>query len=83
MAVLAAYYATRKGHKRPAAEEARKVDPKDNARQDLYLVVLALESAGDRQAAAPLLARICTGNGGLMGPLVRRALQASGHTCPK
>jgi len=45
------------------------------------VVVLALEAAGDRAGAAPVVSRICAADGGLMKPLVVRALAAAGHAC--
>ncbi len=83
MAVLAAFFAVRKGDRRAAAAEAKKVGAKDTDAQDLYVVVLALSAAGDREGAAAVLARICGREGGLMKPLVLRALGAAGHACPR
>jgi hypothetical protein len=83
MAVLAAFFATRKGDRRAAAAAARQVDAKDRDLQDLYIVVLALSAAGDRVGAAKVLARICAGGDGLMKPLVLRALAGEGHACAK
>ncbi len=83
MAVLAAFFAVRKGDRRAAAAEAAKVDEKDTDLQDLYVVVLARSAAGDHEGAARAFSRICAGESALMKPLVLRALRAAGHACPK
>jgi ketosteroid isomerase-like protein len=84
MAVLAAYFAVRKHDARTAAAEARRVDAeKDTDLQDLYVVAMALEAAGDHDEAQRVRARICGGKEYLMKPLIVRALAAEGHACPR
>jgi hypothetical protein len=92
MAVLAAFFAVRKHDGRAAAAEARKIDPeKDDDMQDLYVIALALEAAGDHEGGSRVRARICrragakrtSGADWLMKPLVVRALAAEGHPCAK
>jgi ketosteroid isomerase-like protein len=82
MAVLAAFFAVRKHDARAAGAEAKKVDvEKDTDLQDLYVIALAFDAAGDMPGAARVRARICAGNDYLMKPLIVRAMAAEGHAC--
>jgi hypothetical protein len=82
MAVLAAFFAVRRHDARAAGAEAKKVDvEKDTDLQDLYVLALALDAAGDKPGAARVRARICAGNDYLMKPLIVRAMAAEGHAC--
>jgi hypothetical protein len=81
-AVLGAFFAWARGEGRAAGLEARKVDvTHDDDLQDLYVLALALDSAGDHDGAGQLRARICAGRGYLMKPIIVRALEADGHRC--
>jgi hypothetical protein len=84
MAVLAAFFATGKRDARRAAAEARKVDPeKDTDLQDLYVIALALDAAGDHEGAGHVRRRICAGRDSLMKPLLLRVMAAQGHACAR
>jgi len=82
MAVLAAFFATRRHQGKAAAAEARKVDvAKDDDLQDLYVIALALDEGGDRDAAQRVRERICGAKEYLMKPLITRAMASEGHAC--
>ena len=84
MAVLAAFFAAGKRDARRAAAEAKKVDPeKDTDLQDLYVIALALDAAGDREGALRVRGRICAGNDYLMKPLLLRVMTAAGFACAR
>lgn len=83
MAVLAAFFAWAHGDGRAAGVEAKKVDmAHDDDLQDIYVLGLALESAGDNQAAESARTLVCKGHDYLMKPIVVRAMAADGHPCP-
>jgi SnoaL-like domain len=82
MAVLEAFFAARKGDGRAAVAAAKRVDlDKDDDLQDLYVIALALDAGGDRDGAAKVRAKVCSGRDYLMKPLLVRALAADGHPC--
>lgn len=82
MAVLAAFFATRRHEGRAALAEAKKVDvDKDGDLQDLYVIALALDAGGDHEGAGRVRGRICAANEYLMKPLIVRAMIAEGHGC--
>jgi hypothetical protein len=75
LAVLAAYFAVRRGDARAARAAALAVDPaQDGDIQDLYILWLAFDAAGDRAAADDILRRIDQGAEYPMKPLILRAL---------
>ncbi len=76
-AVLDAYFAWRSGDFAAAAALARKVDlEKDSDAQDLFILALVYESAGDRATADKLRARANEAHY-MMPPLLRRWNQTS------
>ncbi len=59
VAVLEAYFAALDGNREAARQAARKVDPaKDDDIEDLYLVVIGLETGGDHAAAEAVKQRM-------------------------
>ena len=75
MAVLAAFFAVRAGDAKGAALAAKRVDAdKDDDLQDIYVLALAYDAAGDHARAEALRARIREGHAYLMKPLLLRQL---------
>jgi hypothetical protein len=71
IAVLEAYFAALDGDREAAKAAARRVDPaKDDDEEDLYLVVVGLEAAGDH-AGAEAVRRVMRRPG---GPSISRAI---------
>ena len=82
MAVLEAFFALGARDTRAAAAAAKRVDlAKDDDVQDLYVVALALDAAGDKNAADGVRARICSGRAYLMKPIIVHRLAEEGHGC--
>jgi hypothetical protein len=82
MAVLAAFFAWARGDARVAGAEAKKVDlAKDDDLQDVYVLALALDAAGEHDAAAQARSRICAGKDYLMKPILVRAMESAGPRC--
>jgi uncharacterized protein (TIGR02246 family) len=79
MAVLAAFFAARLGDKKGAAEAAAKVDvDKDKDLQDLYVIALAFDAAGDSARATLVRDRIRAGSSYLMKPLILAQMERDG-----
>jgi hypothetical protein len=77
LAVLAAFFAVRTKNAKEAVAAAKKVDvDKDGDLQDLYVVALAFDAAGDHARAESIRGRIRSGNEYLMKPLIVRQLDA-------
>ena len=84
LAVLAAYFAARRGQGAVAREAAQTVDAsQDGDLQDLYVLALAFDAGGDRQAAAQLRTRIATGAEYPMKPLILRQLKRDAAPAPR
>ena len=82
LAVLTAFFAARDHRAADAAAVAKEVDvEKDADLQDLYVIALAIESAGDASRADTIRARICTAKPYLMKPLITAQLAREGHPC--
>jgi len=78
LAVLAAYFAVRRGDAKAARDAAITVDPaKDDDVQDLYILWLAFDAAGDRVAADDIRRRIEKSYDYPMKPLILRELGAT------
>jgi hypothetical protein len=78
LAVLAAYFAVKRGDAKSARDAAKTVDPaKDDDIQDLYILWLAFDAAGDRAAADDIKRRIDGGNEYPMKALILRELAAA------
>ncbi len=83
MAVLDAYFATRRHDGRAARIAAHGADiAKDSDLQDLYVIAGALDAGGDHENAAKVRVRICGGRDYLMKPIIVRELAKEGHPCP-
>lgn len=81
-AVLAAFFAVRKGDAKGALAAAKAVDvERDSDVQDLYVLATAFELGGDAKTAASIRARVCGAKSYLMKPLIVRALSREGHAC--
>jgi uncharacterized protein (TIGR02246 family) len=75
MAVLAAFFAVRVGDRKGAADAAAKVDvEQDKDLQDLYVLALAFDAAGDHVRADKIRARIRAAGEYLMKPLIVRQM---------
>jgi hypothetical protein len=82
MAVLEAFFALGAGDARAAASAAKRVDvTKDDDAQDLYVIAMALDAEGEKDAAAGVRARICAARAYLMKPLIVHRLAVEGHGC--
>jgi hypothetical protein len=82
MAVLAAFFLTKAGDGKGAAEAARRVDvEKDEDLQDLYVISRAFDAHGEHAVADAVVARICAGNAYLMKPLIVAQLAKEGRKC--
>lgn len=83
MAVLEAFFLTKRKHGAEAAAAAKRVDvEKDEDLQDLYVIALAFDAAGDRPGARSVRERICTGHSYLMKPLIVARMRTEGFSCP-
>lgn len=83
MAVLAAFFALRQGKTADALAAAKKVDiEKDGDVQDLYVLRMAREAAGDKAGAEAAVKKICTAKDYLMRPLILRNAAKEGWRCP-
>ncbi len=83
VAVLAAYFAYRRHDAAAARRAAQTVDPaKDQDLQDLYVLWLAYDAAGDRAAAADIRKRIETGYEYPMKVVILRELGAAANQAP-
>ena len=82
MAVLAAFFFMHAGKPKEAAAAARRVDvEKDEDLQDLYVILRALDSNGEHEAAEAIVTRICAGHVYLMKPLIVAQLAREGRKC--
>jgi hypothetical protein len=82
MAVLEAFFLTRSGKGKEAAEAARRIDvDKDEDLQDLYVISRAFDAHGEHAAADAVVARICAGHAYLMKPLILAQLAREGRKC--
>jgi hypothetical protein len=80
MGVLAAFFAARAGDAKKAVAAAKTVDAdKDDDLQDIYVLALAYDTAGDHAHADKLRSRIREGHDYLMKPLLVRQLDADAH----
>ncbi len=80
MAVLTAFFAARAGDGKKALAAAKTVDvEKDDDLQDIYVLALAFDAAGDHARADALRARIRKGNDYLMKPLLVHQLDVDAH----
>jgi hypothetical protein len=77
MAVLAAFFSMRAGDAKGALAAAKRVDAeKDTDLQDIYVLALAYDAAGDHGRAEGLRKRIREGAEYLMKPLIVRQMEA-------
>jgi hypothetical protein len=75
MAVLAAFFAVRAGNAKEALAAAKRVDAeKDTDLQDIYVLALAYDLAGDHARAEVLRKKIREGSEYLMKPLIVRQI---------
>ena len=76
MAVLAAFFAARAGDAKGAQTAAKRVDvEKDGDLQDLYVLALAYDVAGDHARAEALRSKIREAREYLMKPLIVRQME--------
>ncbi len=82
MAVLDAFFLTRAGKGKLAAAAAKRVDiEKDSDLQDLYVIAMALDANGEREAALRVAARVCNGYEYLMKPLLVKSMATTWMKC--
>ena len=83
MAVLEAFFMAKRKRGPEAVLAAKRVDvDKDDDLQDLYVIALAFDSAGDAERARAVRLRICAGNDYLMKPIILARLATEGFRCP-